>query len=230
MSIVIERRAGKDVESFQHRCSRAISAGRPGSHTVSETDRALLRQFLLSSYGELRARLTQRLGSATLAGDVLHDTWLRLERGGPIEPVRHPKSYLLRIAYNIALKHRQAEAEIVTLDDARAALDLVDEAPDPALIAESRSELALLKQAVAELPLRQREILLASRLDNVPLAELAVRYRVSQRWIERELRTAVLHCAHRLERKVVRRFGPKPSRVSKLIENDNLERSEGDDN
>jgi RNA polymerase sigma-70 factor (ECF subfamily) len=177
---------------------------------VSDFGRAALRQLLVGSYSELKARLTQRLGSAELAADVLQDAWLLLERAAPAEPVRLPKSYLLRIAYNIALKRRQAERQSVTLDDARAALSLVDDAPDPAAVLESRSDAELLKQAVAGLTPRQRDILFAARLENTPLAELAVRHGISQRWVERELRSAVLHCAQRLDRKIVQRFGPRP--------------------
>lgn len=177
---------------------------------MSAPDSAALRQLLLGGYGELKTRLTRRLGSAELAADVLQDTWLRLECATPSEPIRRPKSYLFRIAYNIALKRRGAERETVTLDDAEAALGLVDEAPGPASIVENRSELALLREALAELTRRQREILFAARLDNVPLSELARRHGLSQRWVERELRHAVLHCARRLDRKVVQRFGPKP--------------------
>jgi DNA-directed RNA polymerase specialized sigma24 family protein len=89
-----------------------------GWGVVSDLGRAVLRQLLLGGYGELKTRLAQRLGSAELAADVLQDTWLRLESAAPAGPVRQPKSYLLRIAYNIALKRRQAEHETVTLDDA----------------------------------------------------------------------------------------------------------------
>lgn len=177
---------------------------------MSDFGRTMLRQLLVGGYDELKTQLTRRLGSAELAADVLQDTWLRLERAAPVEPIRFPKSYLLRIAYNIALKRRQAEHETVTLDDAMNVLDLADDAPSQASVAESRSELALLQEAVSELTQRQREILFASRLDNVPLAELAARHGISQRWVERELRYAVLHCAQRLDRKVVQRFGPKP--------------------
>lgn len=177
---------------------------------MSDVGRAALRELLVGSYSELKARLTRRLGSAELASDVLQDTWLRLERASPMGPVRFPKSYLLRIAYNIALKRRWAALETVTLDDARSGLNLVDDAPDSAAIVESRADIVMLKEAVAELTPRQQDILFASRLDNVPLAELAVRHGISQRWVERELCSAVLHCARRLDRKIVQRFGPRP--------------------
>ena len=112
---------------------------------MSDVGRAALRELLVGSYSELKARLTRRLGSAELASDVLQDTWLRLERASAMGPVRFPKSYLLRIAYNIALKRRWAALETVTLDDARSGLNLVDDAPDSAAIVESRADIAMLR-------------------------------------------------------------------------------------
>jgi RNA polymerase sigma-70 factor (ECF subfamily) len=182
---------------------------------MTHSSLSLLRQFLLLNYDDLKMRLTQRLGgSSELAGDALQDTWLLLENVTSIRPVHRPHSYVLRVAYNIALKRLRRERKTVTLDDARTALNLIDNAPDAAQVAEARSEMARLRQAVAELTPRRREILFASRLDGMSLRELAERYRTSQRLIERELRRAVLHCAERLDRKVIQRFGPSPLEVS----------------
>lgn len=181
---------------------------------MSESSRDLLRRLFLVGYDELKTRLTRHLGSAELAGDALQDTWLRLQGATPIGPVHHPVPYILRIAYNIARKRSMRDREMVTLDDARVALSLSDDEPDAAAVAESRSDITLLRQAVAELTPRRREILFASRLEGVPLAKLAVRYGISQRWVERELQQAVLHCAQRLDRKIVQRFGPKPRQGS----------------
>jgi RNA polymerase sigma-70 factor (ECF subfamily) len=66
-----------------------------------------------------------------------------------------------------------------------------------------------LKQSIAELTPRRRDILLASRLEGVPMHEIAARHGISQRMAERELRNALVHCAERLERKLVTRFGPR---------------------
>jgi RNA polymerase sigma-70 factor (ECF subfamily) len=169
-----------------------------------------LRKLFLIGYDDLKAQLTHRLGSVELASDALHDTWLRLERAVPIGPVLRPKPYLLRIAYNLALKRLNRERTTVSLDEARTALDLFDEAPDAARIVEGRSDLDRLKQAVQELTPRRRDILFASRLEGVPLHRLAVRHGISQRMVERELLAAVTHCARHLDRSVIRRFGPDP--------------------
>jgi RNA polymerase sigma-70 factor, ECF subfamily len=173
-----------------------------------------LRQVFLLGYDDLKARLTQRLGSAELASDALQDAWLRLEKVTLIGPVQRPWPYLLRIAYNIALKRLRHEREIVTLDDARAALSLVDDAPDADRVVRARLELVQLRHALEELTPRQREILFASRLDGVPLQELAGRHGISQRMVERDLKHAVLHCAARLDRKIIQRFGPQPREAS----------------
>lgn len=169
---------------------------------MSETIRTLLRQLLVGRYGDLKERLTRKLGSADLANDALQDTWLRLETATPDGPVRHPHSYLFRIAYNIALKRRQVAQRTVSLEEAAEALDVPLDMPDAEAEVDGQSEWVLLTQAAAELTPRQRDILFAARLDRVPLAELAKRHGVSQRSIERDLRFAVLYCARKLNKTI----------------------------
>jgi RNA polymerase sigma-70 factor, ECF subfamily len=172
--------------------------------------RETLRQRLLLDYAELRTQLARRLGSTDRAEDALQDAWLRLEGASSIGVVSRPFPYLLRIAYHLGLKRRARERETMTLEDARAALNLADEAPGPAAVAEARSELAVLERALGELTPRRREILLASRADGVPLREIASRLGISQRLVEMELKLALIHCGRRLDRKIVQRFGPRP--------------------
>jgi RNA polymerase sigma-70 factor, ECF subfamily len=187
---------------------------------MSEATRELLRRFLMLDYEALKIQLARYLGSTDHASEALQDTWLRLDQASLRGPVERPYPYLLRIAYNLALKRRQRERETVTLDDARAALHLVDDAPHPARVAEARSELAALERALAELPPRQREILIASRAEGVPLREIAARLDVSQRLVEMELKSALLHCGRRLGRKIVQRFGPRAAEGSDSQEKD----------
>lgn len=181
---------------------------------MSEPARELLRRFFLLGYDDLKVRLTRRLGSAELAGDALQDTWIRLERASPIGPVLSPRPYLLRVAYNIALKRLRRERDMVTLEEAREALDLVDAAPDPAKVTEARAELTLLRQAAEELTPRQRDILFAVRLDGIPVRDIALRHGISERLVALELKRAVLRCSQRVDRKIVQRFGPRSVEVS----------------
>jgi RNA polymerase sigma factor (sigma-70 family) len=175
---------------------------------MTHSPRDALRRFFLTGYDELRARLTRRLGSAELANDALHETWLKIDSAAP-ETLLSPKHYLLQMASNVALKRLSAENRFVTLSDAKIAIGLVADDPDPERAALARSEVAALASALAELTPRRRDILLASRLNAVPLWAIAEKLGISQRLVEIELKHALAHCALRLQRKVVQRFGPK---------------------
>lgn len=135
---------------------------------MTETSLPALRQLLLARYDELKARLTQRLGSSELAGDAVQDTWLRLHHAENIGIVRSPVNYLFRIALNIARDRLVSERRYLTAVQIEEMLDLADDSADPASLAESRSELQLVERLISELPPRQREILVAARLDGLP--------------------------------------------------------------
>lgn len=181
---------------------------------MNNPGRDALRRFFVLGYGELRARLTRRFGSVELASDVLHETWLRLENAAPADVVRSPKNYLLQMAANVALKRLRAENNFVTLTDAKLAVGIIDDAPDPECAAMARSEVAALARALSELTPRRRDILLTSRLEGIPLWAIAERLGVSQRLVEIELKHALAHCALRVGRNVTQRFGPRPSKGS----------------
>jgi RNA polymerase sigma-70 factor (ECF subfamily) len=75
-------------------------------------------------------------------------------------------------------------------------------------------EVAALEQAMAELTERQRAILIASRVDDLPQQEIADRFRISVRMVGKELKRALEHCGRRLDRRVVQRFGPGAGKES----------------
>ena len=173
-----------------------------------------LQQLLLLRYGDLKARLTRHLGSADRAEDALHDTWLRLERGGELAHVHSPDTYLLRTAINIARDRLRSENRRVTTSDAKVLLGIVDQAPDAARSVEDRSDLRLLMVVMAELPARQKAILLAARLDGLGRREIARRFGVSVRFVHRELQAAQDYCAGRLEEITAEEFTSRPRESS----------------
>jgi RNA polymerase sigma-70 factor (ECF subfamily) len=181
---------------------------------MSETDRATLRHLLQVGYHDLRNRLARRLGSTELAGDALQETFLRVQCAGSIGPVSNPQAYLLRIALNVASSQRAAEARRLTVAETAALLAVPDEGPDPARVAEMRSEIAALRRALDELPARRRAIFLAAWREELPHGAIAERFGVSLRTIQIELKHALEHCALRLERIPTKNFVLRPRRVS----------------
>jgi RNA polymerase sigma factor (sigma-70 family) len=176
---------------------------------VTEASWESLRARLTARYDSLRARLRRRLGSDALARESLHETWLQLARSDGPRPVFQPDSYLYGIALNMAAGLKRAEARHAGPLEIEAAINFADEAAGPEEIVESRFDLAELSRAIGELSDRRRAILLAARLQEMPIQSIADSLGVSRRLVETELKKAIEHCARRLDRPVVRRFGPK---------------------
>jgi RNA polymerase sigma factor (sigma-70 family) len=178
---------------------------------MTEAEWSALQQRLLMRYTSFKKRLTKYLGSADLAGDALQDTWLRLERGGELSTVSSPDNYLYSMAVNIARNYIQAENRRLSGPEIEALLAVVDEAPDAARAVEARSELGALVRIIAELPERQQAILLAARVEGLQRREIAKRFGVSVRFVQRELQEAQVYCVERL-RKMARHSSTSMSR------------------
>lgn len=181
---------------------------------MSSSSRGDLRRLLTHDYDDLQRALTRRLKSAELAGDALQETFVELSGGADLPTVQRPKSYLFRMAINIALRKIRSDKRTVSLADAVAAFDIADEAPDPQRAIEAKTELEALQHAVKELTARRRIILYAARVEGKSLRVIAEQIGISQRMVEIELKNALAHCAQRLNRKIVQRFGPRLSSSS----------------
>lgn len=171
---------------------------------MSDSSWAGLRERLLDQYDQFVRRLTRRLGSADLAREAVHETFLRLQRTDAAEPVRNLDAYLFRTAINIAKNRRKVEGRYLNFSETEELIGIPDEAPDPAQIAESRSEIAQLILALEELPPRRRAIFEASWAGGVSHATLAADHGVHLRTIQRELELATEH---------VRRFWKEKDRL-----------------
>jgi RNA polymerase sigma-70 factor (ECF subfamily) len=181
---------------------------------MSETTWAMLRELLVDRYDELKQRLARRLGSTEMATETLHETWLRLARTGSPGVVHSPTSYVFRVALNVAFDRRHAEGRELSAPDIEALRHLDEDELSPLRIAEARSEIMALKEALDELPARCRSVFVAARVEGVPQADIAKRLGISTRMVERELKRAFDYFEVRLEKKAVRHVGsrgPEPS-------------------
>lgn len=181
---------------------------------MSDSRQSAMVKLFLASYDDFKARLKRRLGSEDLACDVLHETYLRVDRLDDALEVKKPQAYLFRIALNIAADRREGDARLLTGEEVAELLQVADEGLDPERIVGGHAEIRRLLEALCELPAQRRQILIASRLEETPHAEISRRFGISTRTVEKELKAALWFCAERLERKVIQRFGPgagKPS-------------------
>lgn len=161
---------------------------------------AELRRFLVDRYDHLKTQLTRRLGSADLASDALHDTWVRLADKDDMEPVRHPQAFLLQAATNIAVDRLRVDGRMLSESEVDELFDAPSPEAGPAETMQARFELAAMVRAMQALPARQRDILFAVRLEGASREDLARRHRISVRMVARELQTAHDYCARQMRR------------------------------
>ena len=128
------------------------------------------------------------LGSEDLAGDSLHDVWLRLATSQAAE-VRNPGAYVFRMACNLAVDGLRQGWREVGQDGDDAGL-LADDAPGPAQVAEARSELLSCMRALQALPSRRQAILLARSVEDLSPREVALRYGITVDSVMGEVRRA----------------------------------------
>jgi RNA polymerase sigma-70 factor (ECF subfamily) len=182
---------------------------------MADSSRPFLRQLLVAGYSDIRRRLTRRLGSEELASEALHEAFLRLDGAREAAVLHRPGDYIFRVALNIARDHKRSDNRRLSYSEVEALYHLADSASDAEREIEARSELAALGRAFEALTARQREIVIAVRVDGTPHAELAKRFGISERMVDKELRRALENCADQMERTLITRFGSRAPQSSK---------------
>lgn len=186
---------------------------------MSNNTLAELKKLLVKRYAALRARLEFVAGSRENAAEVLHETWMRLENMTEIGPVANPDGFLIRMASNVAIdRHRrearhQHETPYLHDEDVEEAFDVPDELANPERIVASRLQLEALEKILLGLSPRQRAILWAAHVDGQLNREIAERFNISLRLVEKELRIALTHCHREMWQKS---YMDKAERVSKI--------------
>ncbi|MBB4198993.1 RNA polymerase subunit sigma-24 [Rhodoblastus sphagnicola] len=178
---------------------------------MAETERLGLRQQIVENYDSLIARLTRRLGSSEHAYDVLHETFVRLDSVPATTQVLNPASYIFRTALNIERNRRKAQSYRVSVAEIDSLVDVCDETPDPAMVAEARSDFKAFERALLDLPERPRQVLRLMSLEGKTAQETADHLNVSVRTVAADYQNALQQCAKSLNRTpVVRLGGPRP--------------------
>lgn len=159
----------------------------------------LLRQLLITGYDELKRRLTRRVGSADVAAEALHETWIRLGDLNDTAAVRRPESYLYRMALNMVVDRHRADRRWFDKAALESVLRADDDQLDPEQIVSMQSEMTELERVLAELPERRRAIFLAALTEELTYRDIATRFGISLRSVEREMSRAFDHCGKRIE-------------------------------
>lgn len=175
------------------------NAARKHDASPDEEPNEVLERTFLTMYRELLPYLENALGSSDAALDALQDTSEKLARRPAIDTVRDPRSYLRRMALNFGRNRRKAGARFLSVQQAWLE-GIVDPAPDPEMRAAARQDLAIVLDALAELPGRQRAIFFDKWRDGLALGEIAKLRGLHRRTVEKELKRAIDHLRLRVGR------------------------------
>lgn len=182
----------KQPESFSKRTATLYS-NRP---------EAIQAESLYSDhYEKVRAFLISRCQSSDLIEEVLQDLYLKLMVIDDLSQIQNPASYLVRMAHNLlidALRRQSREDRRSSQEDSET-LSLADPAPLPFDTILSLQQLQSCEQALSELPLEYKEILLLNRLEGYTHSQIAKKYGRSTSWVEKTIVRTLAHCRRKLE-------------------------------
>lgn len=139
----------------------------------------------------LKRFLLRRLGNAALAEDLAQETWIRAVNADTATAIQNPRAYLFRIAANLATDHQRHVGRGVEVAATDAQLDIADCAPSPEEAALYRSEVARLRQVVAALPPRCREVFTLAKFEDLTYAEVAARLGISRNTVIKHMVVAL---------------------------------------
>lgn len=158
-----------------------------------------LKKLLVSRYAHLIRRLEYLVGSKDGATDALHETWLRLDTMTEAGPVANGDAYILGIASHVVVDQYRREQRQVHDEEVDELFQVPDELADPERIVAARRKIDALKDILQGLTPRRRAILWAARVEGQLNREIAERYGISLRVVERELGAALKYCSERME-------------------------------
>lgn len=145
--------------------------------------------------GDLQRYFRRRVRSAETVADLTQEVFVRLLRADPVAALRDPRAYLFRTASNLLIDHyRSTGAQPPASASEAEWLGLPDPAPSPEATLLSREELDIVRQAIATLPPRGREVFLLHKFDGLSYAEIAARLGIAKNTVIVHMVRSLAHC------------------------------------
>jgi RNA polymerase sigma factor (sigma-70 family) len=166
----------------------------PGWWAVTEQSSSSIVETLYSDHhGWLQGWLRRKLGNASEAADLAHDTFVRILGRRQRDAIHEPRAYLATIANGLVVSHwRRRTLEQAWLDALSAQSEPLAPSPEErALILETLEEIARL---IDGLPDRVREIFLYSQIEGYTYPQIAEKLALSVNVVQKAMTRAVAHC------------------------------------
>ncbi len=175
------------------------ASGEDGAAGMTESNRKVILHILLTGYSDLARHLARRFGRTSDVDDILQDTYLKLQTIPSDVVIRNPRSYLYRLADNLAMDRLRSASARERYISGDAIPDVTEDRPSPEHETDYRQRMLILEKAVSELPDRQREVFLMHKFDGLSYGDIATELGISKSGVEKLMMKALAHCRGRLD-------------------------------
>ena len=164
-------------------------------------------------YRTALARAVARIVKPIDIEDIVQETYLRIFQAAQRQPIRDPKSFMLKAARNLALNHvgradamnhlSQAKIEFGAAwgddafeDNPTELLENQTEGLDsPEVTVQAEEEFLIFCRAIRELPLQCRRAFILKKVYGLPQREVALRLGVSEGTVEKHIAKGIVACS-----------------------------------
>jgi RNA polymerase sigma-70 factor (ECF subfamily) len=154
---------------------------------------AALKKYLRGSFPSVRD-----------VEDLVQESYLRVWQRHLLQPLSSARSFLYRVARNLAVDTlRRTTISPIACVAEIAELNVADGHPDAAAATSAAEETALLLEAIESLPPRCREVLVLRKLYGLPTREIAVQLGISEGTVELHGAKGMRRCADYLRQRNV---------------------------
>jgi RNA polymerase sigma factor (sigma-70 family) len=161
----------------------------------------LLNRAMEAYYTDITTAVRRRGHPRATARDVVHDLYVRLAaKPDVLRNKRSLKAFLCRAAINLGIDRMRRETMEARLfsGSEREALSVASVGPAPDHALEIEARVAILREAIGELPERRRTVFILHRLHHLTPEQISLKLNISRNMVDRHLRRAFAHCLDRL--------------------------------
>lgn len=161
----------------------------------------LLNRAMEAHYADITGAVRRRGHPSSTAREIVHDLYVKLaSRPDVLENRRSIKAFLCRAAINLGIDRQRRESKEARLfsGSEREALSVASVGPAPDMALEIEARVAILREAIADLPERRRVVFILHRLHHLTPDQICVKLNISRNMVDRHLRRAFAHCLDRL--------------------------------
>ena len=125
---------------------------------------------------------------------------LRLIQLSAPQSIDNPRAFLFRVAGNLIIDHqRRQQREAAHRAEEDAAADIPDPCPSIERVLFTKQQIEALKQAIAELPPKCRQVFILHKFKHLSYAEVGERLGIAQSTVVKHMIKALEHCKRRID-------------------------------